>query len=303
MKNKMNMNMKNLSVIILGIIAISIASCTKPIAITIPQAPAKLCIASQVIPDQFILVTVTKSFTSLYSTKYDTSANINFDIFVNHALVTVSYNNKIDTLFPITSGVYSSFNTLIASGTTYTLNVYDSTTKESVSAITAMEKPTSLQDLKVIPIQTITDTSIDTSYNFKYSFNDADPSVDNYYFVSISKANPGSLVSNPSTIFNLLSSSNILKLYSDAQANNNLISDSLKGIELLNGFKPADTVLFMVSSISKDYFKYLTAFKKSNSIINQLTGEPINYPTNIKNGYGFFSAHSPKLKIIVLRNP
>jgi hypothetical protein len=295
--------MRNKLFILICAAVMAMNSCTKPLPITIPQAPGKLCIASQLIPNQFILVTVSKSFTSLYSTNNDTSSSVNLDFLVSRARVTVSYANKIDTLFAVAPGIYSSINTLISAGTIYTLNVFDSASNQSVSAITEMEKPTVLDDLKVKRIEIQSDSTIDTTFSFHYSIKDTDPARDNYYFVSVSKANVGNTISNPSSLFNIASSSNVLKLVSDASATNGFITDSLTGLDVISKFSPSDTVLFMVSSISKDYFKYLTAFKKSNSIFNQITGEPINYPSNIQNGYGFFTAHVPSLRIINLRNP
>ncbi len=285
-----------LKIIITIILSTYLYACTKPIPITIPQARPKLCIASQVVPNQLILVTVTYSFTSLYSNNLDTSNTFNLNIFAERARVTVSYNSITDTLLLTAPGVYGSINTLIASGTTYTLNVYDSATNETVSAVTTMQTPTKFDDFSIHKYINKKDTIIDTLISFKYSFADKDLAVDNYYYVSLSKANPNGLIADPTGLLNIFNLSSTLKLYSDAQMKNGILKDSIDNSFTfrING---TDTLLCMVGSISKEYFQYLTAFKKSNSILNQLTGEPINYPTNIVNGYGFFNAQAPDLKI------
>ncbi|MGQ0828591.1 MAG: DUF4249 family protein, partial [Bacteroidota bacterium] len=66
--------------------------------------------------------------------------------------------------------------------------------------------------------------------------------------------------------------------------------------------KASDTIAVELAHISKGYYEFLTAYKRSSKLINQLTGEPINYPSNVQNGYGYFNAHYPDGKIFFLKD-
>jgi hypothetical protein len=63
-----------------------------------------------------------------------------------------------------------------------------------------------------------------------------------------------------------------------------------------------DTIAGAVSNISEDYFKFLDLRKRGGNIFSELVSEPISYPTNIKNGYGFFNTHYPDIEIFDLNN-
>ena len=71
-------------------------------------------------------------------------------------------------------------------------------------------------------------------------------------------------------------------------------------VRKLHNVKRTDTIAVTLSNISEGYYKFLSTYLKSGNIINQITGEPIDYPTNVNNGYGYFSAHYPDVKIFDL---
>jgi hypothetical protein len=264
-------------------------SCIKPIPIEVPQMKPKLAINSQIIPNQVVLVSVSKTFTSLFRTTDSGVDQSGFDFFVPHAFVTVSYAGKVDTLTHLAEGFYASVNTLLTPNSTYTLFVYDSISKESISAITTMK---SLVDVpKVQPVKKI--IGKDTSFTIDYTIKD-NPAEENYYFVSLSRTNQiAGPIGVPSQVTNLFTKSTYLYLHTDDDAQNGLINKQID-IKSTN-ITASDTVMVLVANIDKEFYKYLNAFKKSGSVITQLTGEPINFPTNVNNGYGFFSAHFPNI--------
>ena len=79
----------------------------------------------------------------------------------------------------------------------------------------------------------------------------------------------------------------------DNSFSNNIYSTSKK----LDEATYRDSIAVILSHVTKGYFEFLNAFKKSGALINQLTGEPINYPTNVNNGYGYFNAYFPTTRI------
>ena len=54
-----------------------------------------------------------------------------------------------------------------------------------------------------------------------------------------------------------------------------------------------DTLVVQVCRVDGGYYKYLQAYKRTGYLINQLTGEPINLPTNVQTGYGYFALCKP----------
>jgi hypothetical protein len=66
--------------------------------------------------------------------------------------------------------------------------------------------------------------------------------------------------------------------------------------------KGTDDLLVHVAKIDRAYYNYLIAYKKAGSYINQLTGEPINLPTNVIKGLGFFSLSAPVRALFHLKD-
>ena len=64
---------------------------------------------------------------------------------------------------------------------------------------------------------------------------------------------------------------------------------------VFDGLKHDDSIAVTLSNISKNYYNYLVLRNESGSLYNQLNLEPLNYPTNVVNGYGFFNAHIPDI--------
>jgi hypothetical protein len=281
-----------------GVVLIISQSCVKPIPVEIAQMEPRLAVNSQIIPNELIVVSVTRTFTSLYKQSESDSNATNplaFDILVPHALVTITNNNTIDTLQQIADGIYASTNINLVNNGTYQLNVYDSSSKQQVSANTKMMKPAVVESITPVKVIAEKDTSIEITFEIA-----DDATEKNYYFVSVLKTNKTSgNLGLPPAIQNIFNKSSYIYLYTDEKAKNGKITEKFSTTNAV-GIKKSDTVLIMVANIEEKYYQYLTAFNKSNNILSQFTGEPINLPTNIVNGFGYFSAHFPYIDYIEL---
>jgi Domain of unknown function (DUF4249) len=273
-------------------------SCVKPLDVVVPQMESKLAINSQIISNQVVLVSVTRTFTSLYQqNNIDTALSnpVGLNLLVASAFVTVSHKNIIDTLQQIAPGIYASAQTTLMDNDSYVLNVYDSVSKQSVSSTTTKMPFVNVD--AIAPFKNINGT--DTSINIACTIND-DAAIENYYFISIAKTNKTSGgIDLPGNIQQIFNKSSYIYLYTDKDAVNGKLKIDLAATNAATVSK-TDTVLVQVANIEKGYYQYLTAFKKTTAVINQLTGEPINLPSNIYNGYGYFSAHFPYLQFIDL---
>ena len=138
-------------------------------------------------------------------------------------------------------------------------------------------------------------TATDTTLKVHFSVAD-NLSEENYYMVSYynTVASPiyNSVFSNPNKNKFVL-----VELYSDkvVEVNGKIKVD--KNFFILD---ENDTLIIELANISKGYYEFLSAYKKSDQLIYQLLGEPVNLPTNINIGYGYFSTFNPSFKIVDL---
>jgi hypothetical protein len=259
-----------------------------------PHEP-RLTIASQIIPSQVMVVAVTRSFTVLDgASEQDTIPQSFLDsILVEHALVVVKYMGHHDTLTKIAPGLYASLTVLQFNYGTYELYVRDSMTGLEATATSVL--------LPLVPFDTITPvvtkTPADTTVKAKYEFTDP-ADVPNWYVVNffVKKNSSNSAGLDMYSYFNSGNQNTFFELISDKTFNGTLYSAETE----LENVTASDTIAVTVSNISEGYFEFLTAFKRSGSLMNQLTGEPINYPTNVKGGYGYFNTHYPDVRIFDL---
>lgn len=265
-----------------------------PLEIEVPQAESKLVVSSQVIPDNIMLVTVTRSFSALEGSYGSDLGQEDLEkLLVKRALVTLSYNNRTDTLFslPESPGVFASLIQLSGEGQTFDLYVYDSTSQQSVTSQSTMLPRIGLESASV----ETKINSLDTTYTLNYAFDD--PEGDNWYVLNVFDPNAigqQGLGAN----FSFDGSSNThTELISDKLFN----SSAIKGTAEILDQDFGDTVAVMLSNISEEYFKFLDARKRVGGILASVTGEPINHPSNVVGGYGFFNTHNPSISIVAIK--
>ena len=63
----------------------------------------------------------------------------------------------------------------------------------------------------------------------------------------------------------------------------------------LESVLPTDSLVMTLSNINEDYFNFLSLRKRSQNLFTEIVNEPINYPTNVENGLGFFNTHFPDI--------
>lgn len=313
------MKFSRFALLIAGIIALQ--GCIAPsVDLVVPQAPSKLVVASQVVLlpgiDTSLVVNVTRSFSSLATGDNDTSLSSSLlaTVLVDSAFVTIEHSGTIDTLTWVgdTTGMYTTSRTPIIENETYTLRVKDKKTGESISASTTLLPRVMLQDVapkvsittRKAPIGTSYDTLVEAK--IAIAFDDI-PNTENYYMLNVyntsRKSGSTTTISNPLTASQ--SSGNTLlltdKLFATAR-HTDTIRYELDKQRFLTNPNASDTLVVTLSNISRTYYDFLQKRAKAgSSIISQLLGEPINYPTNVTNGYGFFNLHSPSAWVVIAK--
>jgi hypothetical protein len=277
-------------------IVIVFACQPEPLRIDVPQAEPELVVASQTIPNSIIFISLTRSFGALEFGEEDStvSEDLQNQILVDSAVVTISYEGRTDTLFPLAPGIYGSFITPLNEGTEYLLYAKDYDTGKEVYARNTILPTVDFQTI----LPEIERSENDTLVKVNFTFND--PIGPNWYMINV-YANR----QNEDTTFNINA---FLADGNNAVLNTTLLSDltfdqdgSTQDISLnLPLAFQTDTIAVTISNISETYYKYIDLRQRSGNIFSQITSEPINYPTNVEGGLGFFNTHFTDIEVFDL---
>lgn len=268
------------------------------IDIAIPQTPKQMAVASTAITNADLFVTLGYSFNSLTDLGIDTSANADkvLSILIDSAIVTLSSTNNVDTLAMVYAGIYGNDNMHLEPGAVYTLRCADFRNNKTITAST-----TYFPELPITSIQPlVTRKDGDTTVNLNIEFNKIAGDNMHYYMLSYTHLNPSTTPSPVnSKSFGFLNDKEIknVDLFTDADAKNGVIKVS----PYLNS-SSKDTLYAQLGQIEEGYYQYLTAYKRTGSFFNQLTGEPITLPTNIVTGYGYFCLYTAQRYVFDLND-
>lgn len=265
-----------------------------PLPIDVPQAEPRLVVASQVIPGSVMLVALSRSFNALQPTDTNPGNDLLSQILVTRGRVTVSYNGVTDTLFRIAPGFYGTVTTPLTANVSYTLRAYDSTTGMEVEATTQMQ-PRILID--TMWVETKRRSSGDTNRLLHLRL--TDPPGQQHYMVNLYRNTDfiRNTITDPAGIFNLGSGDTRTIPLTDQ------LFDEPVHTEVINidDYGKGDTLTCTLSTIGADYYTYLVQKARSDrNGLGNFLGEPVNFITNVRNGYGFFTAYWPASEILIL---
>ncbi|MCB0395137.1 MAG: DUF4249 family protein [Flavobacteriales bacterium] len=268
----------------------------EPLEILLDQHEPRPVVASHIIPEKELAVGLTRSFSPLSKPLEGDEVRPDFldEILIRDAVVTVSYLGQTDTLRMVSPGVYVSDLTLVYDHGDYQLNVYDPSTGDRVSALSTMLPKVEFDTVYPVIQRLPGDTTIHVSYTIS-----DDPSTDNWYVIAYYNKTDANAAPNLDLSDYFTRGSNQLRdvdLLSDKLFENGKYEATVQ----LENIGLQDTIAVVLSNISEGYFSFLHAYKKSGNILNQITGEPINYPTNVVGGYGYFNTHNPDARIFDL---
>jgi hypothetical protein len=268
----------------------------RPLQIDIVQSPPVLVVSSATADQHTVLVSAAYSINSLLSLD-DTvnGADLPPGVLLENAVVTLASPGRLpDTLRHLAKGLYGNRDLELQAGTSYHLDIYRPD-KGLVATAAATYFPA--PEVDTIQVQ-VTRTAGDTTVSLTVRLGSV--AIDDYYFVSYhssvrerkGSATPGAM---PATLASF--SPRQLTLLSGEEMRNGCIT---RTIPLT--CKGDDTLLVHTAKIDKAYYHYLTAYKRSGALISQLTGEPVNLPTNVIKGLGFFTLSVPARSVFYLKD-
>tara|TARA_B100001173_G_C15998847_1_gene552503 strand:- start:197 stop:1069 length:873 start_codon:yes stop_codon:yes gene_type:complete len=267
----------------------------QPLDIQLDRYEPDIVVASQIVPNYVMMVGLTRSFTVLSNAGYDSEGDAQTfsNLLIDSALVTVMSESGIDTLYMLSPGLFASVNELEETGGSYYLRVVDYDLNKVVEATSTMKENVPLN--KVVPSLHIEegDTTIDIYLKFKDI-----PNQSNFYVLSVysRNSNKGGLDVNA---FFKNGSNNIeyQELIDDKDQNGDMIERSFN----LSSISTDDSLMVLLSNISEGYFSFLESRERSGNPLSEITNEPVNYPSNVNRGLGYFNTHYPSIRFFDLK--
>ena len=258
-----------------------ITSCRpKNIDINVKAADSKLVVFTHVIPNNIMIVALSKSFSVL-----DGNTTEDFSkLLISGATVKMKFNGETFDFYELNPGIYASFEKAFQVNENYEL--FACFGKDTIHSFTKMLPKIDFNS--IVPI--IEKNSSDTTTYINYSFNDIED-IDNWYLINIYKK----LKNNNSTDFVNYFSNGRNALVKTILISDKEFGNTYQNKEKLEHINPKDSIVITLSNINELYFNYLHQKNGTGSVFTQLNIEPITYSSNIINGYGFFNTHFPNI--------
>jgi len=273
--------MNRILIILIALPVLFTACRPKEIDINVTPQDPKLVVFSHVIPDNVMLISLSKSFSAL-KPQEETSFE---DLLVGGADVKVNVNGETISFYELEYGLYASLETPTGAGASYELTAIKG--NDTVTAKSIMLEQVNFQS--IVPV--VTKTASDTTTSIKVKFNDITPK-ENWYIINVYKKNSAAEEGSVDGVNFFANGSN--DLAKTVLISDNEIPGSYEETLLLDNVRHDDSIVVTLSNISEKYYNYLTLRQEgSGNIFTSLNLEPVNHPTNVENGYGFFNTHFP----------
>ncbi len=274
--------------IVVGLMTMIVAfSCTPdPLDVhDIPGLDQKIVVSSQMIPGQAVAVLLTKSMGALDASGDSDPRDLLAQIMIENAEVSITNNGTSYLLSYLGNGLYGAVSIPLVAGQQYTLHV-DSPELGVVTATTTVKPLINFEDVSAVISISGRDTLADVSYSFD------DEAGRNWYMINaqhITREDFEERVLNPRVT---------TKMVDDVSFEGQRKQDNFK--ILFDEVKPGDTLAVMLSNIGEDYYNFMKLREDTRFGLAAAIGEPINYPTNVKGGLGFFNLYVPDVRLFTL---
>lgn len=252
----------------------------------IPTVKPEIVVSSQIIPEQGLVVLLTKTIGALDASNDSDPEELLDQISIRDAVVTILGPDGEYTLDSLGRGLYGGIQIPFAVGQQYTLKVRSIKLGE-------IEATTS-----VLPQIQFDFVDAELYYN---GFNDTlaqityaieDPEYQNFYMVNVQE------VEREDAIENLINPRAFTVLLEDKKFNGARFEQTFRVFP--RDYQPGDTIAVSISNISDEYFDFIKLRLDNRFSFVEFLGEPVNYPSNVIGGRGFFNLYVPDVRIFVM---
>lgn len=252
----------------------------------LPVVKPEIVVSTQIIPDHSLVVLLTKTFGALEASDDSDPEELLRQIAVDDAIVVITGRNSTDTLINLGSGFYGDVIIPFEPGEEYNLYVRSETLGEITSTTTVKEQ-VRFEDISAgLWANGYGDTLAQVTHTF------IDPPGKNWYMLNVQEVERVDIVEN------LLNPNSFVRLHDDAEFAGNELQETFRVFP--RDYHPGDTIAVSLSNISSDYYDFLKLRVDNRFSLVQYLSEPVNYPSNINGGKGFFNLYIPDVKVFVL---
>lgn len=259
----------------------------------VDPADEALVISSVMLDNETMIVTATRSFSPLSGRSVNAlQEDLIASLFVSEGRILVTNSSTTDTLPSIgIPGFYGGESSESTIGSLIHLSVYDSTTGLSVHASALRMKAISIDSSAVSDVRL-------GSFDLKrLRVWIDDPDEPNYYALHVYNIPVGG-----DELDSLFFTDSDLLLHSEVFTDRVAQEGRIRRQIDLDPDMAGDTLIVILSNIEEGYYRYLDARRRTGGLIASLANEPINAPTNVIGGYGYFSAHQLRARVVIKAN-
>lgn len=253
----------------------------------IPVLKEQLVVNTQILPGESLIVLLTKTIGALDADDNSNAEELLDQIVVSDALVTIEGLEGIDTLSYLENGIYGGVALSLQEGETYFLRVVSESLGE-VSATTTVE-PQVLFNSVTAELYPLGDD--DTLAQITYQLND--PQGKNHYMINVQRVSTDINFSEQ-----VLNPTSHIKLLDDTEFDGQQQQETFRAFS--QNYSDGDTIAVSLSNISEDYYKFIQLRQDTRFSLVEFIGEPVNYPTNVTGGRGFFNLYIPDVRVFVM---
>jgi len=252
----------------------------------VPVVRPQIVVSTQIIPDQSVIVLLTKTFGALDASDDSDPEELLKQIAIDDAVVTIAGPGGTYELEPLENGLYGGLIIPFEVGEVYELKVNSESLGE-VSAVTTVKPLVSFDDIKAeLVFNGFDDTLAQITYQL------SDPVEQNWYMLNVQQIERNEILED------LLNPRAFTRLMDDQNFNGRVHKETFRVFP--RDFIPGDTIAVLISNISKDYYDFIDLRLDNRFSFVEYLGEPVNYPSNVKGGKGFFNLYIPDVKLFVL---
>jgi hypothetical protein len=252
----------------------------------IPVVKPQIVVSTQIIADQSIIVLLTKTFGALDASDDSDPEELLNQIAVPDATVTITGPDGTYELLAFENGVYGGLIIPFEEGDEYELRV----NSESLGEVTARTTVKPLVAFDDIKAELIFNGYDDTLAQITYRL--TDPVEQNWYMLNVQE------VEQEDVVENLLNPRAFTRLLDDAGFNGEIYQETFRVFP--RDFIPGDTIAVTLSNISKDYYDFIELRLDNRYSFVEYLSEPVNYPSNVQGGKGYFNLYLPDVKTFIL---
>lgn len=255
----------------------------------IPVVQPQIVVSTQIVPDQSLLVLLTRTFGALDASEDSDPEELLDQIAVNDAVVTITGPDGTHTLRSLGHGGYGGLFIPFVEGETYTLDI-NSASLGKVNSTTTVKSKVSFASIEAsLHVNDFEDTLAEVKHNFK------DKVGKNFYMITTQQVKRSELAEQ------LLNPNAYIRLLKDTNFDGVGYGETFRVVR--REFSPGDSILVSLSNISEEYYRFMELRQDNRFNFIEYLSEPINYPSNISGGKGFFNLYVPDIRLLVLEPP